>query len=363
MKRFLFITIMLLIFLSLPAQTLMTNSKDANTPQNLTIQISNGNVLLSWDEVSGALSYVIYASDYPDRNFINISSTGTFNNNSWTGTIPNADKKFYYVKSILENQLDIEIQDNNVTLRWNSNGDAYMADVFASEHIDGPYTNVSDDGFFGEDSWTEPLTNYDHRFYYVELASEIGPTENTEKVGYKRYVCNTTNTTDLNFIAIPFSNGILNASEFAEQIGDIDAISKWNNQKQCWESANDAGYKWLNDFQLQDGYPYMINITTPKTIYIAGKIIQQPIYNLITTLTTDLNAIMLPMDKENLNTAELLGNDIDSCDAVSEFNSSTQQWNSAGNGPFGWANNFSIQIGQALFVNIQSNTTWPNDKK
>ncbi len=49
-----------------------------NIPSNVSIEISNNNVIISWDEATGASYYSIYASDDPVGHFINVSSSGTF---------------------------------------------------------------------------------------------------------------------------------------------------------------------------------------------------------------------------------------------------------------------------------------------
>ena len=49
-----------------------------DSPQNVTIEINGTEVQLSWDEVSGANSYKIFASDTPNGTFSDITSQGTF---------------------------------------------------------------------------------------------------------------------------------------------------------------------------------------------------------------------------------------------------------------------------------------------
>jgi hypothetical protein len=72
-----------------------------NPPQNVTIRIIAGEVQISWDAVSGANSYKIYASDVPGGTFADVSNTGVFDNNRWTAAATE-ERRFYYVKASTE---------------------------------------------------------------------------------------------------------------------------------------------------------------------------------------------------------------------------------------------------------------------
>ena len=67
-------------------------------PQNVVIEILGGDVQISWDLVTGANSYKIYASDDPEGLFINVSNSGTFTDNRWEAPVTES-RKFYYVKA------------------------------------------------------------------------------------------------------------------------------------------------------------------------------------------------------------------------------------------------------------------------
>ena len=64
-------------------------------PENLTINILETDVNLSWDAVNGAISYLIYSSDDPYAGFV-IDTSGSFTGESWSTSIGNM-KKFYYI--------------------------------------------------------------------------------------------------------------------------------------------------------------------------------------------------------------------------------------------------------------------------
>ncbi len=65
------------------------------TPVNIEIAINENDVLITWDEVIGASSYIVYSSDEPYDNFSEDLS-GSFVGESWSTSIIN-EKKFYYV--------------------------------------------------------------------------------------------------------------------------------------------------------------------------------------------------------------------------------------------------------------------------
>ncbi|MBW6513256.1 MAG: Ig-like domain-containing protein [Candidatus Syntrophosphaera sp.] len=76
---------------------------DLGTPQNILLQIVAGSLILSWDEVSGAGLYKVFASDIPDADFADITSSGSFTTGSgrvsWTCSQPVQNRRFYLVRS------------------------------------------------------------------------------------------------------------------------------------------------------------------------------------------------------------------------------------------------------------------------
>jgi hypothetical protein len=57
-------------------------------------------VSLSWDAVTGAVSYRIYSSDYPYSDFVEDSS-GSFTGESWSAPLIGA-RKYYYLQASTE---------------------------------------------------------------------------------------------------------------------------------------------------------------------------------------------------------------------------------------------------------------------
>lgn len=186
----------------------------------------------------------------------------------------------------------------------------------------------------------------------------------SETVGFVKYVCVTTAGTDLNAVALPLDAGYINASDLGDDIGVCDVVSKWVTISQGWFSAvRLMPGMWSNNFPVENGYPYQINITSNVDVYIAGDVPTPPTFDLDTTSTTDLNFIMVPLTKSALTMAGALGDDIGVCDVVSKWIPSSQGWFSAVRlMPGMWSNNFSVDIGNPLMVNVTANTTWPSSK-
>ncbi|MBN1327629.1 MAG: lamin tail domain-containing protein, partial [Candidatus Cloacimonetes bacterium] len=73
-------------------------NQSLSSPQNVIITTDIDNVNISWDEVTGADSYVVYSSDNPETGFVEDTS-GSFNGESWTAPAPEI-KRFYHVRAV-----------------------------------------------------------------------------------------------------------------------------------------------------------------------------------------------------------------------------------------------------------------------
>ena len=251
----------------------------------------------------------------------------------------------------------IMVEYSMYNLTWEAVSEAYSYSVYGSDEPDDFFFLIASD--VTNTSWMEYATD-DIKFFYITSVAAKSESEPSETVGYKRYILSPSSSTNLNLISLPFETEYVNASDLASSIPNCDAISKWDNLTQSWFTANNAGYKWLNDFTLTDGYSYMVNVLENNEFYIAGKLITQPIYD----LQAGKNLIMLPLDRSDLDTASLLGDEIYECDTVSDWDDAGQEWSSATKNVFGsWINDFSISIGTPLMVNVTDSSDWPNRNK
>ncbi|MDP8232503.1 MAG: hypothetical protein P9L91_07550 [Candidatus Zophobacter franzmannii] len=66
-------------------------------PQNVAVLFAGTDITISWDEVSGATSYVVYESDTPNGAYSTVIG-GSYIGTSWTG-IAQSNRRFYIVKA------------------------------------------------------------------------------------------------------------------------------------------------------------------------------------------------------------------------------------------------------------------------
>ena len=87
-------------------------------PENLTIQISGSNVQLSWDEVTGANSYKVYACDTPNGTFTDVTSTGTFGGSPTLSINSHAIGKRKYKYSRQNRLSTLNSRHSRATITW-----------------------------------------------------------------------------------------------------------------------------------------------------------------------------------------------------------------------------------------------------
>lgn len=189
------------------------------------------------------------------------------------------------------------------------------------------------------------------------LADESPP---SEIVGFVEFELSQTETTDLNFISIPLTTDFTMASELGDAIEGCNTVSRWNASNQSWDTASYVpSLGWGGDFLLESGQAYMINVTQDSEYSFAGSLFPAPSYNLVTTIGTNLNTIMVPMNRSDLQLASELGEDIGVCEGISEWLVDNQQWNTASDLGFMWGNNFPIEISYPLIINVTTDIVWP----
>jgi len=203
----------------------------------------------------------------------------------------------------------------------------------------------------------------------LALATAVFATESdpSATVGFVKYECVTTASTNFNFVALPMDAGYTMASELGDAIGSCDAVAEWDPTIQGW--GQQASYVipigWLNDFAIESGHAYMINVTSNVDVYIAGDLPADPTFNLVTTASTNFNFIMVPLSMSSFTMASDIGDDIGVCDAVASWDASIQGWGQQASYviPIGWLNDFAIDIGQPLMVNVTGAAIWPTTDK
>ncbi|MCD4829814.1 MAG: choice-of-anchor D domain-containing protein [Candidatus Cloacimonetes bacterium] len=80
-----------------------TSAGSLDPPQNIIITMAGSQVTLEWDEVTGAVSYLVFAADDPEGAWDNVTMQGVFGGSStridWTATFTETKQYFYVLAS------------------------------------------------------------------------------------------------------------------------------------------------------------------------------------------------------------------------------------------------------------------------
>ncbi len=198
-------------------------------------------------------------------------------------------------------------------------------------------------------------TNYFYRVTAL-VGTEIDP---SNVAGEFDYNLKTTVITDINELAVIMHTQrtrkpILTAEDLANAIPYCTDVYRWDAAGQG--IVGHVKGLPFNNFNIVPGYPYMVNVTKDTVWTVAGSY-SDTSFQLITTSTTDINHLAVPLSKDNLTTAEQLGQDIPNCTDVYYWNSTDQGLVGHVVGlPFA---NFEVKAGHSYYVNVTANTVWP----
>jgi len=169
----------------------------------------------------------------------------------------------------------------------------------------------------------------------------------------------TTAGTDINEIVVLMNtlttrNPITDAEQLAQAVPNCTDVYYWDAAGQG--TVGHVKGLPFNIFPITPGYPYIANVTSPTVWTVAGSY-STPIFGLVTTSSTDINHLAVPLEKAALATAEALGDDIPGCTDV-------YYWDAPGQGtvghvvglPFG---DFSVLDGYPYYANVTAATSWP----
>ncbi len=95
------------VLASYPASTLTYQIVDnliiiPSIPDNVSIIVDNGSLIISWDIVLDAHSYKVFASNNPYTGFTDVTNQGFFTTGSrisWNTTLTGAEQRYFYIKS------------------------------------------------------------------------------------------------------------------------------------------------------------------------------------------------------------------------------------------------------------------------
>ncbi|MBM3235710.1 T9SS type A sorting domain-containing protein [Candidatus Poribacteria bacterium] len=216
-----------------------------------------------------------------------------------------------------------------------------------------PTVTFTDDNIGDADVVGDVNNNY----FYVVIAVDSGGNMSgiSNRVGEYDVALKSTPTTDWNLVAGPVGGEeITKASQLLADIPKANAVAYWDAALQGYVQYVPV----VRDFSVTRGYPYYVNVTEDAIWTIAGSL-TTPIFNLITTESTDWNTITVPLDKVDITKASELQADIPSCNAVA-------YWDAALQGYVQYVpvvRDFSVRVGRAYYVNVTANGTWPESSQ
>jgi hypothetical protein len=206
--------------------------------------------------------------------------------------------------------------------------------------------------------WTDEDVTGDAsgNYFYIFTTVNGAESENSTTIGAFNFELVTTPTTDFNEIALPLAiRGVTSAAELMTAIPGCNSVARWVAGMQGYEMYIEI--LPATNFAVTAGYPYYVNVAGDVVFTLVGELVS-PVFNLITTATTDFNEVMLPLDKTNITSASALMADIPSCNSVAKWNAGIQGYDQYISVlP---ATNFVVRTGYPYYVNILSDCTWPS---
>ncbi len=333
--------------------------------ENLVLTRNGTDIELDWDDNANPdVEYAVYAANDPyTANWG--EPVATVDVSEYDYDASGLSEKYFMVAIVIPNMVDKFCGINNLSTRY---GASIVYEE--SEHVStiDPLGEIHNyewpddfdypiDFYYGDPLAIQTEGQCDLKYYYADIAS-YEPT----KAGFMKQTLTYTGTS-YNFISLPFEGEYDTVAELAAylELTTTDAISNWNVTTQGWESASYSG-SWEELFVPEVSNSYYVTAGSAHDIYMMGAIPESPTYNLITTATTDLNFIMIPLNS-TLTTAAELGADMGNTNAVmiSQWDAANQSWQSCVylDTFTAWINSFEINPAMPLMIGAELNFTWP----
>lgn len=237
-----------------------------------------------------------------------------------------------------------------------------------------PYATPTTSPYDDVGALGDVTTNY---FYVMRSACTNGfESANSNRVGEFDYRIRETAGSDLNWIAIPLDSSLLKASDlYAHLIQNttpamnVFTIEVWTPSAQSYQVYDPIS----NDFSLKLGGVYRVTVAIPGTpnsaVWTIVGSVPEPTafsYTLRKTATSDLNWIMLPLDRTAVADAQGLQTAIESEATPTTSVLTVEEWNPVGQNFTAYSSGseaFGTRIGYPyrITVDIQGSTSsiWP----
>ncbi|MDP8221674.1 MAG: hypothetical protein P9X26_10020, partial [Candidatus Stygibacter frigidus] len=292
------------------------------------------------DDMFSGTGTILYIPWYSDENMttlayptpdVTVSYDGSEPTISWTGNYPGASYTVYGSDDPTNISNSVDVANGQVP--------TLVVDYYQYYAVTATVSEIEYTNYAGKAGYT-PVTYY-HGYNYLPVSMDYG-------------------FTDVLTFATLYGTGNIFADHFT--------VNKWDVATQGWISVGYTPEGWDGNFAISVGDVLIINDTNlsgSNSVNYSGTLPSEwATFDLVTTSTTDLNLIYLPLNETSLTSLSLVGSDIglDNCNTLSIWDASIQQWSSATylSGWQIWINDGSISTGQAIMLGALQNFDWPD---
>jgi len=154
-------------------------------------------------------------------------------------------------------------------------------------------------------------------------------------------------------------------SDLGQSIANCTAVKEWNPETQSYQScAFKIAETWYGETALTLGYAYYVFIEagSESSWTVTGTVTEDPVFTLHAPGGNGYNTITLPLSNTMTQAGEL-GQSIPHCTAVKRWNPSSQGFESiAFKIGDTWYGTAPLQPGRPYFVNVTADGIWPTGK-
>jgi hypothetical protein len=267
--------------------------------------------------------------------------------------------------------VSLDYDGESATLTWTNDGFTYSVYGTNDPNADWPWSQLTT----GLDAGTYTASQTTYQFFAVKAGSW---NDAVTKVGYFEYDLNKMDGgTGHNYVGLCLDFGYTTNTEMAEGLGltNGEMISIWDTATQSWISSPYDGSVCDPELALSVGMSIDVTVNADKTVYLTGDFPENwASFDFITTNTTDMNLVYLPLNKLDLDVDDptngiqlnevgsVLNNGQINASSVSIWNETYQGWQTTSyiQALDLWLNgDIDVNIGQPLMIGASQNFTWP----
>ncbi len=204
-------------------------------------------------------------------------------------------------------------------------------------------------------TWSSPagIGDEDHNWTYMVLAVDQREHEIDQSNRFGEFDFEFGHGCGWVAVGLPLDNaGLLDAEAVGQSIPHCGAAATWDEPSHTWVQ-HDVGFPWGN-FGCAVTMPLFAYTTDNGVWTLTGSVIDSAAY--MFDLLAGWNFITVPLNRNDLQNVELLGQDIPNCTVVSQWEAWVQGWVSH---IVGWPwNPWSVHVGHPYMVYCTAPGTW-----